>query len=362
VIDRFGHPELFWLALVLPIVAWGILRRERPRAGTAPTIQLGTAAFALAAGPGWRIRFRWLPGLLRLVCLGLTIIAMARPQKLIGQTHTSTQGIAIQVVLDRSGSMAEPMLFDGQELSRLDVVKRVLEQFVVGDGAELKGRAGDLLGLIAFARFADTVCPLVQAHDAMLGLASQMRTVTNRAEDGTAIGDGLALGAARLKQAEDDITRRTAGAKAAKPDFEIKSKIIILLTDGVSNAGEVTPEQAAELAGQWGIKIYAVGIGAGEGYRVVQTPFGEQRIPVGRSVDEDMLRSIAEKTGGKYWEAGNARALRQIYAEIDRLEKTEVESLETTNAVELYIWPAAGAAGLLVAELLLGALMLRRVP
>jgi Ca-activated chloride channel family protein len=365
-IDRFANPGVLWLAVLLPLAAWPLLRRAWGRSRGQAAVGLPTAAMAAGAGMGWRVRGRWAPAVLRLVCVGLAVLALARPQKLIGQTHNSTRGIAIQVVLDRSGSMGEPMVFDGQEMSRLEAVKRVLAQFVKGDGKELKGREGDLIGLIAFSRFADTVCPLVQAHDALLDLASQTKVVTNRAEDGTAIGDALALGAARLKQAEDDITKRAAaagvGPKAA-PDFEIKSKIMILLTDGASNAGDVTPEQAAEMAAQWGIKIYAIGIGAGESYQVIDMgPFGQQRIPTGGSVDEDVLRRVASETGGKYWEASDAGSLRQIYAEIDRLEKTEVDALETTNAEELYAIPASGAAAGLAAEVLLATLFLRRAP
>jgi Ca-activated chloride channel family protein len=365
VIDRFANPGAFWLALLLPVLAMPLLRRVRARTRRdAAALGLPTATFAAGAGIGWRLRLRWLPAALRLACLALAVLALARPQKLIGQTHNSTKGIAIQVVLDRSGSMGEPMVFDGREMSRLEAVKRVLAQFVNGDGQELKGRAGDLIGLIAFSRFADTVCPLVQAHDALLDLASQTRVVTNRAEDGTAIGDALALGAARLKQAEDDINRRgAASGSKARPDFTIKSKIIILLTDGASNAGEVAPEEAAQLAARWGIKIYAIGIGAGESYQVIDMgPFGSQRIPIGGAVDEDVLRGVASATGGRYWEASDAGSLRQIYAEIDRLEKTEVESLETTNADELYALPASGAAVLLAAEVLLVTLVLRRFP
>lgn len=364
-IDRFANPEAFWLAMLLPVLAWPMLRRAWGRSRRhATSIGLPTAALASVAGTSWRARLRWLPAGLRHGCLALAIVALARPQKVIGQTHTSTRGIAIQVVLDRSGSMGEPMIFDGKEMSRLEAVKRVLGQFVKGDGKDLKGREGDLIGLIAFARFADTVCPLVQTHDALLDLASQTKVVTNRAEDGTAIGDALALGAARLKQAEEDVKRRSeaAGSKT-KPDFVIKSKIMILLTDGASNAGDLTPEQAAQMAAQWGIKIYAIGIGAGESYQVIDMgPFGSQKIPIGGSVDEDVLRSVASATGGRYWEASDAKSLRQIYAEIDELEKTEVDALETTNTDELYAIPATGAAGLLAAEALLATLFLRRLP
>jgi Ca-activated chloride channel homolog len=363
-IDRFATPWALALGLLLPVIAWPILRAALGRTGVTASMKFSAASWAAPAGSSWRARLRWLPAALRLACLALAIVALARPQKLIGQTRHSTKGIAIQVVLDRSGSMGEPMILDGEEMTRLDAVKRVLGQFVSGDGKDLSGRPGDLIGLIAFARFADTVCPLVHAHDALLELANQARLVTNRAEDGTAIGDGLALGAARLKQAEDDIVRRSAAAgnKGVKPDFVIKSKIMILLTDGVSNAGDVTPEQAAQLAAEWGIKIYAIGIGAGEGYQIIRTPFGDQRIPTGATVDEDMLRGIAETTGGRYWAADDAQTLRDIYAEIDRLETTEVESLETSNAEELFAIPAACSAALLGLEVVLTALVFRRVP
>jgi Ca-activated chloride channel family protein len=173
----------------------------------------------------------------------------------------------------------------------------------------------------------------------------------------TAVGDGLALGAAKLRQAEEDLARRD-GSEQKK----IESKVMILLTDGANNAGTTEPLAAAAMAKEWGIKVYVIGIGAGESFRVVSTPFGDRKIPVGGAFDETALRQVAENTGGRYWPADDAEALRDIYAEIDRLERTTVRTQTFTRHRERF-WPfAAVAAVAIVAEMMAGAIVLRRLP
>ena len=176
---------------------------------------------------------------------------------------------------DRSSSMTAEMEYRGMRRNRLEVVKKVFEEFIMGNGEELEGRPNDLVGMVAFARFADTMAPLTLGHGALLRFLDQVRIVTRRAEDGTAIGDALALAAARLRTAEEDLARYAD--ESGDKEYEIKSKIIILLTDGQNNFGQRTPEQAAELAADWDIKVYTIGVGGDEGVSTVKTLFGKKK-------------------------------------------------------------------------------------
>ncbi|UCF14281.1 MAG: VWA domain-containing protein, partial [Phycisphaerales bacterium] len=189
-------------------------------------------------------------------------------------------------------------------------------------------------------------------------------------EDGTAIGDALALAAARLKKAEEEIQQRKAQLAASgeqisdanEGGFKIKSKVIVLLTDGINNAGQYNPMQAAELAKNWGIKIYTIGIGSGQAYATMQTIFGTRRIPVGRTLDEGLLKTIAESTGGFYGRADDAEALREIVERIDELEKTEVKSVQYTQFAERFGPWTLAALLVLGLEMLAGCTVFRKIP
>jgi Ca-activated chloride channel family protein len=354
--DRFANPEALMLFLLLPPVAWAMLRSRRQ----------GSLVFSAAGGferapRGWRARLRPIVPILRLAALALLIIALARPQEDVGRARSRTDGVAIEIVLDRSMSMADPMEYEGRPLRRIDVVKRVLESFIAGDGEDLRGREGDLLGLIAFARYAETVCPLVSTHETLLELVRSASIASSRSEDGTAIGDAIALAAARLHHAERELLQRLEREveESTADQFRIKSKAIILLTDGQNNAGERSPREAAELAANWGVKIYAIGIGDSPN----RDPTLEQLAFMSRrTVDEHMLKAVSSKTGGRYWLAGDADALTDIYEEIDRLETTEVETLRYSDMRERYLPLAVGAGVLLLLEISLSSLLLRRAP
>ena len=267
----------------------------------------------------------------------------------------------MEIVVDHSGSMAEQMRYENESLNRLEVVKRVVAEFVEGNEGDLKGRTGDLLGLVSFARYADTLCPLVHGHEVLLDFLDQTDIVTIRSEDGTAIGDAIALAAARLKTAERQIMEnnaKLAGDSDDEPDFTIKSKAIVLLTDGINNAGEHQPLDAAKLAKEWGIKIYTVGIGGGQSYRTM----GGFRVPMRSNIDEVLLKAIADETGGFYGRAGDGEALRDIYEKIDSLEKTEVKLLEYVDYAEQFGPWAMGALALLVFEILASCTVFRKIP
>lgn len=377
---RFDTPIALLLLLALPLAWWAWRRRDRASVAMLPSL-----ALVRGVGRSWRTRAASLASPVRVLGLAALIVAFARPQAGVGKTSVVTEGVAIMMVVDRSGSMGEEMDYGGQVMSRLDVVKRVFREFVMGtkkaeaedgaiperDGGSLEGRPNDLVGIVSFARYAETVCPLVRDPEAVGALVETLDLPLIRSEDGTAIGDGVALAAARLKDAEDDLKRRalaeatgkdverTDGKVAVEPGFTIKSKAIVLLTDGEANAGDVDPLAAAALAQEWGIRVYTIAVGGGE--RIVQTPLGAMRVP-SRGVDETVLRRMADSTGGRHFSASDAEGLRGVYAAIDAMEKSRVEARQYTEYTELF-WPfAAAGAALIGLEALASATVLRRAP
>jgi len=358
-------PWVLLLFLVLPIMAFMCLRKKRTAAIKFPSLMDMKNCLV-----SWRIRFRPLLLIARLICIGLLIVAFARPRKGTVLSEISTEGVAIQVVADRSGSMQTEMDYYGQKLNRLEVVKKILSDFIGGNNKELTGRSNDLVGLVTFARYADTICPLVLSHNVLLEFLKNTEIVRLRSEDGTAIGDAVALAAARLKEAEDELQERKAQliqageTNLAEQDssFKIKSKVIILLTDGVNNAGQRDPLQAAELAKDWGIKIYTIGIGSAQAYTTIQTPLGNYKMPTGQNLDERLLKAIAEKTGGFYGRADSAKTLEKIVEKIDELEKTEVKSIQYTQYAELFGPWTLAALLILASEMLVSCTIFRKIP
>ncbi|MDR1483991.1 MAG: VWA domain-containing protein [Planctomycetaceae bacterium] len=287
------------------------------------------------------------------------IIALARPQAGIEEFRIRTEGIAIAMCVDRSGSMeAEDFEIDGTRVNRLQAVKKVFRDFVNGNGKELKGRKDDMIGLIAFGGYVDAFCPLTLDHSTLLEMLSQVNLIvpptglkrgadlrrlrrTLEEENMTAIGDTIAIACDRLK------------------NINAKSKVIILLSDGAQNFGELDPLEAAEIAKTLGIKIYTIGIGSKNGS-------GGRNIIVGRismpTVDEDTLRKVAEVSGGQYYSPNSTDALEKVYAEIDRLEKTTHEGRVYTQYKEYYRYPLLIGASMILLHLLLISTMFRKLP
>ncbi|HUW18198.1 MAG TPA: VWA domain-containing protein [Sedimentisphaerales bacterium] len=359
-------PWALLLFLSLPLLWFLTASRKRTAA-----VKFSSLRDIKACPVSWRLRSRPLLTAARLVCLGLLIVALARPRKGTVLSEIATEGVAIEALVDHSGSMGTEMDYYGEKLNRLEVVKRVFADFISGDEKGLGGRSGDLIGLVTFARYADTTCPLVLGHNVLLEFLKQTEIVRLRSEDGTAIGDALALAAARLKKAEEEIEQRrvqlgmTLGESSeAKEEsgFKIKSKAIILLTDGRNNTGQYDPLEAAELAKKWGIKIYTIGIGSAEAYTTIQTMMGSFKIPSQQDLDEGLLKMIAEKTGGFYGRAGDAKALREIVERIDSLEKSKVKSIQYTQFAERFGPWTAGALLVLALEMLAGCTVFRKVP
>lgn len=362
-VDTFQWPWLLLAAIPLvPLIWWDWARRER-RAGLRMSSTMDLAEAAVVHRP-LSIRLRALTPLLRTCAVLLIVFSLARPQRADEMTQVSTEGVALELVLDRSSSMAQRDLTDanGRAWTRLDAVKHIVRGFVLGDGDELPGRRGDLVGLTVFARYPDTICPLTRDLDHLARALKTVEVPVVPEEDGTAIGDGLLLAIERIRNIGRQLNDEA--------DFTVKSRAIILLTDGEQNAGDHTPEEAAAAARALGIKIYA--IGAAPRFQVVDRGlFGRRREPV--PVDETTLKQIAETTGGRYFRATDATSLAEVYSEIDRLERSEIDEQRYYLYDELAYegWNVGGfmlPPPLLMALLLLGteALLantwLRRVP
>ncbi|MCB1098902.1 MAG: VWA domain-containing protein [Verrucomicrobiae bacterium] len=354
----FQFPWAFLLLALLPLLWW---LRNRKFASRTGAIRFSWTKNAAKSGRSLRQRLAFLPGVLRALALVFIIVAIARPQKGLEKVRDLNKGIAIEMVVDRSSSMGQEMVYDGQRMNRLEVVKKVFETFVLGDGDDLKGRGSDLVGMISFARYPDTVCPLTLAHGALPRFLETVHLAQSRSEeDGTAIGDAVALASARLKTAEEVMA---AQAPDRTDRYHIESKIMILLTDGMQTAGERDPIAAAKLAKEWGIKIYTIAVGGGEAIQSRDSIFGTfLSLGQGQEMDTSTLRAIAEETGGRFFEAQNAKALKDVYSSIDELERSEIESIRFMDYKELFI-PFALAALIAVAlEIALNCTVFRKIP
>ncbi|MBR0459840.1 MAG: VWA domain-containing protein [Victivallales bacterium] len=352
---RFETPFALLLAL-LPVLhlLWQRWHRARRAA-----VGFSSTANVRRAGKSWRQRLLWLPGTLRWLAIALLAVALARPQSGREDIREVTQGIAIEMVLDRSGSMGLCLDFEGRMQDRLETAKTIFSRFVFGDGKTLQGRTGDLVGMVAFARYSDTVCPLTLSHSVLKPFLKTV-ALAEEDEDGTAIGDAVALAAARLHTVEETLAKQNRKEPAS---YQIKSKVMILLTDGQNNWGRRTVAQARELAKQWGVRIYVIAFAGGDVYQSVRTPWGIQHRRVyEREMDTTEIRRLAEETGGLYRAAKDARSLQAVYEEIDSLERSEVESTHFVDYSELYAPFALAAFLVLALEQLLVCTILRRLP
>jgi Ca-activated chloride channel family protein len=297
-----------------------------------------------SAPRSWRTRLARLPAWLFAAAVLALAVALAGPRTGNATSRVQREGIAIAMVVDRSGSMqARDFVRGNTSISRLDVVKEVFRRFVAEAGG---GRPDDLVGLVAFARYADGLCPLTLDHGNLLSILADVEIAAERSEDGTAIGEGLALAVERLR------------------GVEVSSKVAILLTDGVNNAGDIDPLHAADLAAQHGIRVYAIGAGS-SGLAPVPVRLPGGRIALRQAhveMDEATLRQIADRTGGRYFHAGGASGLAEVIEEIDRLERSEVTEIRYLTYEYHYAgWVGAALAAIVGAALLSGT-ALRRLP
>ena len=353
---HFESPWSFLLLLALPVLLW--LSRRRGKKGAA--IRFSSTGIVGKTKRSIKQQFIFLPLMFRVLALLCLIFALARPQTGREEVKDISKGIAIEMVVDRSGSMGAEMEYKGSHVNRLDVVKQVFKEFVLGGGKDLPGRPNDMIGMIAFARYPDTICPLTLAHGALPPFLDSVKLVERREEDGTAIGDALALAAARLETADETLKQQR---KETKDDtYKIKSKVIILLSDGENNFGKRSPLQAAEMAKNWGIKVYTIAIGGGEAVTSIQTPFGTYKVPIGAPVNTDTLEKVAEQTGGFFRKASDAGSLREIYQEIDKMEKSEIESVRFIDYKEAFPFFALAGILLIGCEIILSCTVFRKTP
>ncbi|MGN0866688.1 MAG: VWA domain-containing protein [Oligosphaeraceae bacterium] len=343
---RWEHPWAL-LALLLPPLLWGfraLLRR------TPPALPLPGAALRLPGLPlGWRLRLRWLPeACLALAWTALTV-ALARPQKGSYQLPQKSQGIAIEMVLDCSGSMGERMDFFLRSQNRLETVKDIFREFALGgDTLSLGGRPNDLMGIITFARYPYTVCPLTLDHQALaFALRNVQLTPRDSEENSTAIGDAVAMGVARLADAENTLAAQT---RRAAEEYQLKSKVMILLTDGQDEGPhQYSIAEATELALAHGIRVYAIAIQD-------DTPS-----PFRGSYDTSEIQALATRTGGLFQRCRNAQGLAEIYRSIDALEQSQLEAMRFVATRDLQRpLLCLGLAALLVSLLLTLTLFSRR--
>ena len=325
----FSQP--FWLILLLfiPFVLWRSWFTAKSRGG----MRFSSTEALKEAGATWKTRLRWAPGVLRVLGLSLAILAMARPQNLNVIQERFAEGVDIMMVLDTSTSMRA----EDFRPNRFEAAKSVGTDFI-------QGRTSDRVGLIVFAANAYTQAPLTLDYGFLTQMLAEVEVGV--IEDGTAIGTALAMAVNRLKETE------------------AKSKVVILLTDGQNNRGELSPETAAEVAKTLGVRVYAIGVGQhGEAPFVVDHPFaGRQRRMVPVEIDEEMLQAVADMTGGKYFRATNNRALSDIYDQIGELEKTKIEERVYTDYEELYPMFLFPGLLLLFVEVLLSTTLFRRFP
>jgi Ca-activated chloride channel family protein len=352
-------PGFAILFLVPPALLAASLWRRRRRSRDAAIRYSNLGPFR-GLPPTARLRLRHLVPVLRAAGLGLLVVALLRPQKGSELAPETAQGVSILMAVDRSGSMETPdFQLGSKKVSRLEAVKKVFRDFVKG-GDGLAGRPNDEIGIVTFAGYAVPAAPLTLDHGAVLALLDTIKVFqvprdrfgrpvgdpeVLREETSTAIGDGLALAVERMK------------------DLPAKSKVIILLSDGESNSGVVQPREGADLAKTYGIRIYSIGIGqSGTVLEEVDGIFGRQLVPRQSELDEDTLREVAETTGGKYFNAASVTALRDVYAEIDRMERSKIESTRFYRFDERFQWAAVPALALLVLEALLSCTVFRRIP
>ncbi len=329
----FQTPQfLLLIPLVLPALVY-VYFRLKPPAFFFPSV-----AFVTGLPATWRTRLRHTPFVLRIVVLALFIVALAGPQTFLQDARSSAQGINMALLLDTSTSMAaEDFTLNGKRMNRLDVIKSVLKDFITA-------REHDRLGLIAFAAKPYTVSPLTADHAWLLQNLERVRF--GLMEDGTAIGSAVAAGVARLRKAEG------------------KSRVIVLLTDGVNNAGKMAPLEAADTAAALGIRIYTIGAGTREmAPYPVQDLFGRtvyQNVKI--EIDEDVLRKIAEKTGGAYFRATDTDSLKSIYQRIDKMEKVKFDETGYRQVEAHFDIVLLAALALLFLEVILARTIFLRIP
>lgn len=325
----FRNPEyLFLLLLLIPIIFWYIKEMHKSDA----SLQISSLQKLISFPKSKKIKFLHIPFILRTLAIAFIILALSRPQASNSWRTENTEGIDIMMALDVSGTMLSKDL----KPNRLEAAKTVASEFILS-------RPNDNIGLVVFSGESFTQCPLTTDHAVLINLFNAVNF--GMIEDGTAIGLGLANAVNRIKESK------------------AKSKVIILLTDGSNNRGDIAPITAAEIAKTFGIRVYAIGVGShGMVEMPIQTPMGLQYQMMQSEFDERSLQEIATVTGGQYFRATDNAKLRRIYQEIDKLEKTKISVREYSKKSEQYFLFSMIAFVLLILEVLLRNTLLRKIP
>ena len=324
---------LLLMLLVIPCIAWYVLRGNKRRA----TLSVPTTSMYSGMRKSWKCYLIHVPFILEMISLVLLSLMLARPQTTDRWQDTEIEGIDIMMCVDVSTSM----LADELKPNRIEAAKQVASEFI-------NGRPNDNIGLTIFAGEAFTQCPMTVDHAVLLNMFQNVSSdiaANGIIEDGTAIGMGLANAISRLK------------------DSQAKSKVIILLTDGSNNRGEISPMTAAEMAKSFGIRVYTVGVGTnGTAPYPVQGAFGKQYVNVAVEIDENVLRQIAQTAGGQYYRATSNSKLKEVYEEIDKLERTKLQVKEFSKNQEEYQPLALALLLCLLLSILLKQTVLRTIP
>ena len=325
----FANPQLlFLLVLIIPAVVWYVLRHRSSES----TLQVSSGLGLKKAGRSYKYYLRHGLFGFRMLAIALLIVALARPQSSKSWQDVTTRGIDIVLALDISSSM----LARDFNPNRLEASKDIAIDFI-------SGRPNDRLGLVVFAGESFTQCPLTTDHSVLINLFEDIES--GMVDDGTAIGMGLATAVNRLK------------------DSDAKSKVVILLTDGVNNRGSIAPATAAEIAQTFDVRVYTIGVGSqGTAPYPVNTPYGVQYRKMEVEIDEQVLQQIATGTNGEYFRATNNQKLKNIYKQIDQLEKSRIEVKEYSEKKEEFVWFALVAGLLLLLELFMRSVVLRSIP
>ena len=325
----FKHPYFLWLLLLIPFMVYFFFVFKR---NNRPTILMSNIDAVKFYKPTLRQRLINLPIILRLFAISFFIVALSRPQSSSKASNVKTEGISIVVALDISSSM----LAEDFRPNRIEAAKKVAVDFI-------EGRPNDLIGLVVFSGESFSQCPITTDHSVLINMMKDIKT--GMLTDGTAIGEGLATAIDRIK------------------DAKTKSKVVVLITDGVNNSGSIPPLTAGEIAKTFGVRVYTIGVGTqGMAPYPQQTPFGIQYQNMEVQIDEKLMKQIADDTDGKYFRATNNKKLSAIFSEIDKMERSKIEVTEFKRYSELYFPYALIGLLLISLEMILRYTWFRTIP
>jgi len=326
--------NLLLLLLLLPLLFF--LRGSR-------SLRWSSLTPAGNAGSSWRTRLAWLPSLLLMLSLVPLVVVLAKPKEIretLGEVH---QAVAIMSVVDISSSMTLTRYeFKRKQLNRLEIAKEVLRNFIVGDGNKLLGRQHDIIGLVSYARYPNSVCPPMIEHEPLLYFVDHLETDERPGEDGTAIGEAILLASANLANLNEKKQKAADGQR-----YQVKSKVVVLLTDGQNNCGQHDPIAAAEKAKEWGIKLHIIGFEDEDEEAVAEN---------------ERLADAAKLTGGIFRTVHNGDELQSVYQEIDAMEKSEIREEPELKVCDYYRPFAYSSVAMLAMGLVLATTVLRRTP